>query len=63
MELSGHIENGQVVFDNGIVPPEGTRVIVQVAATTGREHAQNSPGAFVARATWTGDWMRCGIAA
>jgi len=28
MELTGHIENGVVVFDGGTPPPEGTRVTV-----------------------------------
>lgn len=34
MELTGHIHNGVVVFDGGTIPPEGTRVTVEVPTVT-----------------------------
>ena len=45
MSLSGHVENGVIVFDAGFSLPEGTKVAISPVAT---DPAAIQPG--------TGDW-------
>jgi hypothetical protein len=40
MTLTGHIQNGVVVFDSATTLPEGTRVSVSVTADSGQEPRQ-----------------------